>query len=139
LPHVVLGGPTVTSCLWPRLEVDVNHVFNPSGNPDQSALSVIVQLGRHADTQYNAVSDTASTDATVDRSGPTIKNILQERGFDCTSPTIVPDDETQIQSFVKDCSERGNADWIVTTGGTGFGVRDRTPEVKIICLSSQPL
>lgn len=43
---------------------------------------------------------------------------------------IVPDDETQIQAFVKEMSERGDIDWIVTTGGTGFGVRDRTPEVK---------
>ncbi|KIM76426.1 hypothetical protein PILCRDRAFT_826433 [Piloderma croceum F 1598] len=74
------------------------------------------------------ISDTASIDATADKSGPTIQQIIQEQGFDCRSPTIVPDDETQIQSFVKDCSERGNVDWIITTGGTGFGVRDRTPE-----------
>jgi gephyrin len=85
----------------------------------------------YADLWYNVVSDTAAIDATADQSGPTIQQILQEHGFDCRSPIIVPDDETRIQSFVKDCSERGNVDWIITTGGTGFGVRDKTPEVKI--------
>lgn len=74
------------------------------------------------------ISDTAATDATADKSGPTIQNILQHRGFDCTPPTIVSDDEARIQTFVKDCVERRTIDWIITTGGTGFGVRDRTPE-----------
>jgi gephyrin len=66
----------------------------------------------------------------MDKSGPTIEDILSSRGFFCMFLNIVPDDETQIQAFVKEMSERGDIDWIVTTGGTGFGVRDRTPEVK---------
>ncbi|KAF7965397.1 hypothetical protein HWV62_43720 [Athelia sp. TMB] len=74
------------------------------------------------------ISDTASRDVTADKSGPAIRSILEERGFDCRSPVIVPDDEEQIKSFVKTCAEKGDADWIVTTGGTGFGIRDKTPE-----------
>ena len=97
----------------------------------------MLPLAAYVDTQHNAVSDTASIDASADKSGPTIQNILQERGFDCKPPTIVSDDETRIQSFVKDCSEQGNVDWVITTGGTGFGIRDRTPEVKLIHLSRQ--
>ncbi|KIK96138.1 hypothetical protein PAXRUDRAFT_32580 [Paxillus rubicundulus Ve08.2h10] len=38
------------------------------------------------------------------------------------------DDEAQIREIVKEQSEKGAVDWIITTGGTGFGVRDRTPE-----------
>lgn len=43
---------------------------------------------------------------------------------------IVPDDETRIRSVVLAWCDQGDIDWIVTTGGTGFGVRDRTPEAS---------
>jgi gephyrin len=76
------------------------------------------------------VSDTASKDASADKSGPTIRNILEERGFLCGPSSIVPDDEAQIQKIVKDWCDQGAVDCILTSGGTGFGVRDRTPEVS---------
>ncbi|KAG1892013.1 MoaB/Mog domain-containing protein [Suillus subluteus] len=76
------------------------------------------------------VSDTASVDAAADRSGPTIQEIVRQRGHGCTRSAILPDDEQQIRETVKNwCYDVENAvDWIISTGGTGFGVRDRTPE-----------
>lgn len=76
------------------------------------------------------MSDTASNDASADKSGPTIQSILQERGFDCRGHAIVPDEVDKIQAIVKEWSSSSQIDWIITTGGTGFGVRDKTPEVK---------
>lgn len=77
-----------------------------------------------------SVSDTASTDATYDKSGPTVKDIIaQHPGFECSLFDIVPDDIRQIQDRVILWSRRSDVDWIITTGGTGFGVRDTTPEV----------
>jgi molybdenum cofactor synthesis domain-containing protein len=79
------------------------------------------------------VSDTASVDAAADRSGPTIQEIVRQRGHGCTRSIILPDDEQQIRETVKNwCYDVENpVDWIISTGGTGFGVRDRTPEVDI--------
>lgn len=76
------------------------------------------------------VSDTASVDAAADRSGPTIQEIVRKRGHGCVRSTILPDDEQQIRETVKNwCNDAENTvDWIISTGGTGFGVRDRTPE-----------
>ncbi|KAI0787129.1 MoaB/Mog domain-containing protein [Irpex lacteus] len=74
------------------------------------------------------VSDTAAQDASADKSGPAIQQIFVEHGHECTHTAIVPDDEARIRSIVQAWSEQGLADLIVTTGGTGFGVRDRTPE-----------
>ena len=75
-----------------------------------------------------AVSDTASKDETADQSGPTIERLLLSNGCEILDRKIVPDDEPAIQDFVREWSDK-DADWIITTGGTGFGVRDRTPEV----------
>ncbi|KAI0832725.1 MoaB/Mog domain-containing protein [Trametes gibbosa] len=74
------------------------------------------------------VSDTAAANVSADRSGPTIQSILAARGFVCKHLVIVPDDEIRIRTVVLGWCDQGDIDWIVTTGGTGFGVRDRTPE-----------
>ncbi|KAI0322530.1 MoaB/Mog domain-containing protein [Amylostereum chailletii] len=75
------------------------------------------------------VSDTASQDATADKSGPTIRAILRTHGsFELKYEKIVPDDEESIKAAVDEWASSGDVDLIVTTGGTGFGVRDRTPE-----------
>ncbi|KAI0650442.1 MoaB/Mog domain-containing protein [Trametes meyenii] len=74
------------------------------------------------------VSDTAAADASADRSGPVIQSILTQSGYVCKHLVIVPDDEIRIRTVVLGWCDQGDVDWIVTTGGTGFGVRDRTPE-----------
>ncbi|KAJ3568822.1 hypothetical protein NP233_g5466 [Leucocoprinus birnbaumii] len=84
------------------------------------------------------VSDTASKDASADRSGPTIIDILNARdsyqlankdGSQEYFYKIVPDDIDQIQATVKNWTDgEDHVDWVITTGGTGFGVRDVTPE-----------
>ncbi|KAF9498679.1 hypothetical protein BDN71DRAFT_1443074 [Pleurotus eryngii] len=75
-----------------------------------------------------SVSDTASLDANADKSGPIIKEIVSKAGFICTETVIVPDSIPRIQNQVKRWCDQGGIDWIITTGGTGFGVRDLTPE-----------
>ncbi|KAJ2936055.1 hypothetical protein H1R20_g1039, partial [Candolleomyces eurysporus] len=79
------------------------------------------------------VSDTAAQDSSADRSGPTIKQILSDRNVVVgdNDHTIVRDDVEAIRRIIRDWTGReGNLriDWIITTGGTGFGVRDVTPE-----------
>ncbi|KAI9000732.1 molybdenum cofactor biosynthesis protein [Trametes punicea] len=74
------------------------------------------------------VSDTAAADASADRSGPTVQSILTKNGYICKHLVIVPDDEIRIRTVVLAWCDQGDVDWIITTGGTGFGLRDRTPE-----------
>ncbi|KAG8860526.1 hypothetical protein FRB96_003780 [Tulasnella sp. 330] len=78
------------------------------------------------------VSDTAAKDSSLDKSGPAIQEIFSTDGrdnaFEIVKITIVPDDENAISQWVKSMSETGTCDWILTTGGTGFSTRDRTPE-----------
>lgn len=44
---------------------------------------------------------------------------------------IVPDEIDIIREVVREWCDSGSVDWIVTTGGTGFGQRDVTPEVGL--------
>lgn len=107
--------------------------LDPSGHPDwsdfpsQQSYQALV-----TDLKDYLVSDTSAKDASADKSGPLIQSILQEQGFACTARIIVPDEERKIQQYVRFFSDSGDVDWIITTGGTGFGVRDRTPEVSFL-------
>ncbi|KAJ7206785.1 MoaB/Mog domain-containing protein [Mycena pura] len=74
------------------------------------------------------VSDSASANSSADKSGPAIREILQRSAVSCDDYRIVADDAPSIQTAIKEWCRRGDIDWIVTTGGTGFGVRDQTPE-----------
>ncbi|KAF7312082.1 Molybdopterin molybdenumtransferase [Mycena indigotica] len=75
------------------------------------------------------VSDTASANHAADKSGPAIRAVLDSHeGFVCKTHSIVADDFDAIRSTVSKWCAGGEVDWIVTTGGTGFGIRDQTPE-----------
>ena len=75
------------------------------------------------------ISDTAAKDSSLDSSGPAIEKLLSSSPFEIQQKRIVPDEieviSDTIQSWTSDASIR----FIVTSGGTGFGQRDRTPEV----------
>jgi Probable molybdopterin binding domain len=107
--------------LRPRRNVD-----NSCSNSCRSAYGQLEWTISHS---FPLVSDTASVNVNADKSGPTIREILNERGYQCEPLLVVPDDESKIRLAVKTWCERGDIDWIITTGGTGFGLRDRTPEV----------
>jgi len=74
------------------------------------------------------VSDRAFSGEREDRSGPLLAGLLRDAGLEVVSQSIVPDDEDQIVGALLAICERGDADVILTTGGTGAAPRDRTPE-----------
>ena len=77
------------------------------------------------------MSDTASNDASTDRSGPALKDVLscQPDTWSVASLKIVPDEIPAIQSQVKQWTDTEYLNLVITCGGTGFAVRDVTPEV----------
>ena len=78
------------------------------------------------------ISDTASKDASTDKSGPVLKDVFSQDGGDRWSEPfvkIVPDSILDIQRSVQQWSDHDNyVNLIVTTGGTGFATKDYTPE-----------
>jgi molybdopterin adenylyltransferase len=77
------------------------------------------------------VSDSVSSGKAEDRSGPAVAMRSKELGWEIVSSTILPDERTSIEAFLKETADSQAADVILTTGGTGFGPRDVTPEATI--------
>lgn len=72
------------------------------------------------------VSDRVSRGIAEDRSGPRAVEMLSVLGFSA-EVIVVPDGIEEVQGGLRRLLERG-VDLVVTTGGTGCGPRDLTPE-----------
>ena len=73
-------------------------------------------------------SDACSRGEREDRSGALIAEWGERLGWEVAEREIVPDDAATITRRLTRWADGGRVDAILTTGGTGFGPRDVTPE-----------
>jgi molybdopterin adenylyltransferase len=71
------------------------------------------------------VSDGVSAGEREDRSGEVLAELLAGQGYE-VERRIVPDEHEAIAEALRELA--GSAQVVLTTGGTGFGPRDVTPE-----------
>lgn len=76
------------------------------------------------------VSDGVAGGTRKDMSGPALQALLRNGGFDVSGPEVVPDEMDRIAGAIT-AAASGGADLIVTTGGTGLGPRDVTPQATL--------
>jgi molybdenum cofactor biosynthesis protein MoaC len=74
------------------------------------------------------VSDSTYAGDREDRSGKVIQSFLDEYPVDVETYDILPDEPERIRDYVQAKADAHAIDLIFTTGGTGFGPRDETPE-----------
>ena len=85
------------------------------------------------------VSDSCSTGQREDVSGQTICDILEKNGYQVCEKKVTADDMENICSELIHFSDELGADVVFTTGGTGFGPRDVTPEATVaVCEKMVP-
>jgi molybdopterin adenylyltransferase len=77
-------------------------------------------------TAVLTISDSCASGEREDISGPAVAEFLRDRDFVIVGTEIIPDESSQIQPAIRRWA--GRARIVVTTGGTGIGPRDVTPE-----------
>lgn len=73
------------------------------------------------------ISDRVSAGQMEDQSGPALLRLLRAAQFEISGPEVVPDVKERIGEAIETAAARG-ADVVITTGGTGLGPRDVTPQ-----------
>jgi molybdopterin adenylyltransferase len=74
------------------------------------------------------ISDAGSRGEREDTSGDVISEMMSKEGFQQVFRDIVPDEREQISAKLREWCDGGQVDLVLTTGGTGLGPRDVTPE-----------
>ena len=74
------------------------------------------------------ISDTVSRGEREDLSGPAVVAVCRGLGWEVTSVLRVSDDPANIREQLRELADSGRVDLILSTGGTGIGPRDNTPE-----------
>lgn len=83
------------------------------------------------------VSDKGARGERVDTSGPAVRAMLEEAGWEVVRTAIVPDETEEIQRQLIDCADRYGTALVLTTGGTGFSPRDVTPEATMAVIERE--
>ena len=78
------------------------------------------------------VSTSGAQGQREDTSGQAIRELLEQQGYEVVRYEVVSDEKELIANRLSQWADSGDVDLIVTTGGTGLGHRDVTPEA---CLS----
>ena len=100
------------------------------------------------------VSDAGARGERADTSGDAIVQWADAKGYELAARDLVPDDVVAIVSRLTRWADAGDADLLLTTGGTGLSARDVTPEatravierdapgiaerLRVLCMTSFP-
>ncbi len=105
--------------------------------PEQQNLHVSLQRQDYA-LAWITLSDKGSQGQREDKSGPLIGEMINsvlplnhEQGF------LLPDEALQLRTLLLELALGQGYDIICTTGGTGLGPRDVTPEAMLACVDKR--
>jgi molybdenum cofactor synthesis domain-containing protein len=87
-----------------------------------------MKTGRPLRARILVLSDAASQGRREDLSGPELRRLLEAQGWQVVGYNVLPDEVEKIKSCLEAWSEDDECDVILTSGGTGLGPRDVTPE-----------
>lgn len=77
------------------------------------------------------LSDKGSRGEREDASGPAAEELLKEAGYDVVERFVIPDEPAVLKHHLIRLADSRQVDLVVTSGGTGFSMRDQTPEATL--------
>lgn len=121
----------VGDCIMPREGVFAKVCHDGIIRPGDTMKIIPRQEKRPYQAAVITLSDTGSRGERIDESGPVIVQTLQERGYDVVETILLPDGEDALKRQLIRLADQRQVDLILTTGGTGLGQRDVTPEATL--------
>lgn len=121
----------VGDCIMPREGVFARVLHGGMIRPGDTMQIVPRQGKRPYQAAVITLSDKGSRGERIDESGPLIVQTLQEHGYDVVETVLLPDGEGALKRQLIRLADQRQLDLILTTGGTGLGLRDVTPEATL--------
>lgn len=121
----------VGDCIMPREGVFTKVLKGGIVRPGDTIQRLPMDTNRSLTAATITLSDKGFAGEREDKSGPLMRTMLEEKGYDVVETLLLPDGRGLLEHHLKRLADQRQVNVIFTTGGTGFSERDVTPEATI--------
>lgn len=118
-------------CIMPREGVFTEVITGGHIKNGDEVEMIPPQKDRPFTAAVITLSDKGASGEREDISGPKIVSMLEEAGYHVKETLLLADEQNVLERQLKRLADQRQLSLILTTGGTGFSERDRTPEATI--------
>lgn len=118
-------------CIMPREGVFAEVLKEGEIHPGDEMTVELPAEDRPFTAAVITVSDKGSKGERVDESGPVAVNMLEQAGYEVVETLILPDEPGVLKTQMMRLADGRQVDLVLTSGGTGFSLRDQTPEATM--------
>jgi molybdopterin adenylyltransferase len=124
----------VGDCIMPREGVFAKVLEGGTIHPGDEVQVYDLDPAHPYSAAVITLSDRAFKGVYEDKSGPVIREILEKDGYEVVETILLPDGRPMLEKELVRLADQRQVNVIFTTGGTGFGQRDVTPEAtQAVC------
>ncbi|MDO5702665.1 MAG: molybdopterin-binding protein [Lachnospiraceae bacterium] len=121
----------VGDCIMPREGIFAEVVEGGVMKKGDVMTVILPAWDRPFTAAVITLSDKGAGGKREDKSGPAACEILRGAGYDIIETLLIPDEPELLKRELCRLADMRQADLIITSGGTGFSLRDRTPEATM--------
>ena len=121
----------VGDCIMPREGVFAEVLSGGEVRPGDGVEAALPDPKRPFTAAVITLSDKGAAGERADESGPAARAMLEDAGYDIVETLLLPDEPERLKAALCRLADQRQVDLIVTSGGTGFSLRDRTPEATM--------
>ena len=121
----------VGDCIMPREGVFAEVLEEGDIHPGDVMTVTLPDPGRPFTAAVITLSDKGAKGERVDESGPAAAAMLKEAGYEVVETLILPDEPALLKKELCRLADQRQVELILTSGGTGFSLRDQTPEATM--------
>ena len=118
-------------CIMPREGVFAEVLQEGTIHPGDTVITCYPDENRPFQAAVITLSDKGAKGERVDESGPAAKEMLEQAGYEVVETMILPDEPAMLKTQLMRLADGRQLDLVLTSGGTGFSLRDQTPEATM--------
>lgn len=121
----------VGDCIMPREGVFAEVIREGEIHPGDEMRAELPSPDRPFTAAVITLSDKGAKGERVDESGPAAVEMLEAAGYQVVETMILPDEPSLLKNQLIRLADGRQVDLVLTSGGTGFSMRDQTPEATM--------
>ena len=118
-------------CIMPREGVFARVIQEGIIRPGDDMTAIAPQEDRPFQAAVITLSDKGARGERKDECGPAAVHMLHEAGYQVAETLLIADEPEVLKKHLIRLADSRQVDLIITSGGTGFSLRDQTPEATL--------